>query len=336
VRGEKPTGQPAGAAWPPGSPTPEPTVLSVYCPFVPRISPHTAAVQRAAVHWATRYGFLPDARAQAAFASAKFARLIARAYPEASQSDLTLVTAWLTVTFGLDDTLETTLGRDPDRLRAVGARIVGYLRGEPVDLPYAELGRTICSALADVWRRTRDLAGPAWRERFVQHVGEYLDGNVWEATNRLTGHRPDPVEYRRMRRHSAATGMFFDLIEPLRGIELPTEVLTDPEVSALRGYADNVVAWFNDLVSWPKEQAAGDRHNLVLVLREAHGLSTVDAVYAAIAEHDNAVYAFLEARERVFAGPCRDVEGLDGFVADLAHWIRGNVDWSQESGRYGA
>jgi hypothetical protein len=27
----------------------------------------------------------------------------------------------------------------------------------------------------------------------------------------------------------------------------------------LRLHADNVVAWFNDLMSWPKEAAGGDR-----------------------------------------------------------------------------
>jgi hypothetical protein len=307
---------------------------SVFCPFLPTISPHAAAVQRVAVHWATRHGFLPDARTRAAFASAKFARLMARTYPAASEADLALATAWLTVTFRLDDTLETALGRDPDRLRGVATAIVWYLRGEAVDLPYAEIG-PICGALGDVWRRTRALTGPAWQARFIGHVAEYLAGNVWEATNRLTGHRPGAVEYRRMRRHSAATGMFFDLIEPLRHVELPAEVLADADFADLRGHADNAVAWFNDLVSWPKEQAAGDRHNLVLVLREAHNLSTEDAVYTAVAEHDAAVHAFLDARERVLAGPHRDVAGLDGVVADLGHWIRGNIDWSQESGRYG-
>jgi 5-epi-alpha-selinene synthase len=319
---------------PVGSQGPAFATPSVYCPFLPTISPHAASVQRLAVHWATRHGFLPDARTRAAFASAKFALLMARTYPEASEADLALATAWLTVTFRLDDTLETVLGHEPERLRKVASAIVAYLRGEPVDLTYAKLG-PIGGALGDVWRRTRALTGPAWRERFIAHVAEYLDGNVWEATNRLTGHRPDPEEYRRMRRHSAATGMFFDLIEPLRHVELPAEVFADPDFIELRSHADNAVAWFNDLVSWPKEQAAGDRHNLVLVLREARKLSTVDALYTAVAEHDAAVHAFLEARERVLTGPHRDVDGLAGVVADLGHWIRGNIDWSQESGRYG-
>src|SRR5919199_1168158 len=98
-------------------------VPAVFCPFPPRVSPHAAAVHRYAVAWATRHGFLPTSREQSAFAQARFATLMARAYPDASYADLCLAVSWLTVTFILDDYLETTLGRAPDIQRELAEEI---------------------------------------------------------------------------------------------------------------------------------------------------------------------------------------------------------------------
>jgi hypothetical protein len=81
------------------------------------------------VAWATRHGFLPTPHEQAAFARARFASLMARAYPDASHADLCLAVCWLTFTFMLDDHLETALGRDPGRQRDLADQVLGYLRG---------------------------------------------------------------------------------------------------------------------------------------------------------------------------------------------------------------
>lgn len=316
-----------------------PLAPAVLCPFLPRVSPHVAEVHRAGVHWATRHGLLPDSRAQATFAAARFANLMSRTFPEADYSDLCLATAWLTVIFGVDDTLETALGRDPARMGVVAKAFVNHLRAGARDRSTVlgeALGRPLAGALGDVWRRTDGRCGPDWRARFIDHVTEYLQGTIWEAENRAVGRVPGAEEYRRMRQRTAATGMFFDLIEPFRGVELPAAVLADPDYRALRRHADHAVGWFNDLVSWPKEEAAGDHHNLILVLRADLGISTVDAVYAAVAQHDAEVAAFVAAMDRLLSGPHGGSPGVAEVAADLAHWIRGNVDWSQESGRYSA
>jgi hypothetical protein len=307
----------------------------VFCPFLPLISPHAAAVERYAVQWATRYGLLGTARAQSTLAAAKFAHLGARAYPQSTRADVCLATSWLIMTFQLDDMLETTLGREPAKVRAVADGLVAFLGGAgPGVLPRALLGRPLCLAMADVWRRTRDRAGPAWRERFAGHFGDYVAGTEWEAGNRAAGRVPPVDEYRRMRRQSVALEVFFDLAEPLSGVEVPAEASTDELYVAIRRTAVNVVAWFNDLVSWPKEAAAGDPHNLVLVLQHERRMPIEEAIFVAAAEHDAEMRRFVGVRDQLAASPLARDEGVRNTIAAVEHWIRGNVDWSLESGRY--
>jgi hypothetical protein len=307
-----------------------PVVPSVFCPFPPRVSPHLAAVHRYSVAWATRHGFLPTPRERSAFARARFATLMARAYPDASYADLCLVVSWLTVTFILDDHLETVLGREPEVQRDLAGEILDHLAGAA---PPARLGRPLAGALSEVWERTVARTAPAWRERFVGHVGCYLAANAWEADNRSRDRIPPIHEYLRMRRHSAATAMFFDLVEALAEVPVDPDPFAEAGLALLRAHADNVVAWFNDLVSWPKEAASGDPHNLVLVVGREMRLSTADAIRQVVERHDHEVRAFIAARDRygsrlVTLGPVR--RAADG----LQSWIRANVDWSRESGRY--
>ncbi|MET7399874.1 hypothetical protein ABZS66_40960 [Dactylosporangium sp. NPDC005572] len=303
---------------------------AVLCPFPPRLSPHVDEVQRWSLHWATRHGLLERPGARQAFAGARFANLMARAHPDAGPAELQLATAWLISIFVLDDLLEKALVRAPGPTRAAVDGFVRRLRHQRTDGGELAgvLGRPLTGALDEVWRRTEERVSPAWRERFVGHVADYLDGTLWEAGNRAHDHPPLLHEYRTMRYHSAATEMFFDLIEPMHGVEAPAALLADPDFAIMRQSAGMIIGIFNDLVSWPKEVAVGDHHNIVFAFQREHRLSLQDAVYAAVAEHDEHVTTFMAARDRLGAadpGPCTD---------DLVHWIRGNLDWSLESGRY--
>ena len=303
---------------------------AVLCPFPPRVSPHLSAVHRYAVGWATRHGFLPTQRGRAVFARARFASLMARAYPDAGLPDLQLAVSWLTVTFVLDDYLETTLGRQPDIQRELAGQVLDFLAGGPEP---ELLDRPLTGALTEVWARTVARTVPAWRERFVGHVGCYLAANAWEADNRRGDRVPPIGEYVRMRRHSAATAMFFDLVEALAGVPVEVDPFAEAGLALLRLHADNIVAWFNDLVSWPKEAAGGDSHNLVLVVGHELGLSTAEAVRHVVGRHDQEVRAFIGARDR-YGARLATVAPLRRAADGLQCWIRANVDWSRESGRY--
>lgn len=328
------------------------STLAVLCPFTPRLSPHVDSVQRWSLHWATRHGLLDRPGARAAFARARFANLMARTYPDAGAADLRLATAWLISVFALDDRLERAGGPAATRhlvdevqhlLSDTGSRADSQADSRP-DGQADSQGDSMADskerpkghlrAIGEVWRRTRERVSPAWRERFTGHVGDYLEATVWEAGNRAANRPPPVAEYRVMRFRTAAIDMFFDLIEPLHGVELPAEVFADRDFAAMRRSAGMITAIFNDLVSWPKEDAAGDHHNIVLALRHERRLPVEAAVRVAVGEHDALVEDFVAARERFAAGPLAGDPAVAAVAADFAHWIRGNVDWSMESGRY--
>ncbi|GAA3268063.1 hypothetical protein GCM10020218_006830 [Dactylosporangium vinaceum] len=307
---------------------------AVLCPFTPRISPHADSVQRWSLHWATRHGLLDRPGARATFARARFANLMCRAHPDAGEPELRLATAWLISIFVLDDLLERALVRDPEPARAAVTEVVRLLRDQqPEPVFGTALGRPLAGALGEVWKRTEPRVSPQWRERFVGHVADYLAGTLWEAGNRAADRPPLLDEYRRMRHHSAATDMFFDLIEPMHGFELPTGLLDDPDFATARRTAGTVIGIFNDLISWPKEAAIGDHHNIVFSFQREHRLHLAEAVSAAVAEHDACVLEFQVARDRLETRWWSDPTCATG-IGDLVHWIRGNVDWSMESGRY--
>jgi hypothetical protein len=71
----------------------------------------------------------------------------------------------------------------------------------------------------------------------------------------------------------------------------------------------------------------------VLILRHWRGLSMADAVRTVADYHDQEVRGFVAARNDL-PRALLSLPAVAAVVADLGHWIRGNVDWSQESGRY--
>jgi hypothetical protein len=80
-------------------------------------------------------------------------------------------------------------------------------------------------ALVDLWGRTAPRATAGWRRRFGAQVAECFAAATWEAANRMRGVVPEVGVYIEKRRHTGATYVCMDLIEPMRDIELPQDVL---------------------------------------------------------------------------------------------------------------
>jgi 5-epi-alpha-selinene synthase len=76
-------------------------------------------------------------------------------------------------------------------------------------------------------------------------------------------------------------------------------------------------------------------HNLVVVLRQEHALSLQEAVDEAARIFNARMRDYVELEQRL---PSLGVE-IDGrlqrYLTGLRCWVRGNMDWSYESGRYG-
>lgn len=282
--------------------------------------------------WGIATGLLDGDEARRRFDAARFARLTARAYPRAGPAELVLVAEWNLWLFVHDDGCDAgASGRDPDALAGTYHRLGAVLRGGAADVDAGAPAR----ALAELVPRIVGPGPAAWRARFVAAVDDYFAACVWEARNRASRRVPTLAEYIRMRRDTGAVRTSIAMIERCEGIALPEAVRAHPRVEALADACNDVVCWANDIISLPKELASGDVHNLVRVLAEDRcGGDIEDAVGIAADMHDARVAEFIQLAADLPHFDRDADEQLAWFVDTLCAWMRGNLDWSHETGRY--
>jgi hypothetical protein len=198
---------------------------------------------------------------------------------------------------------------------------------------------TLEVALTELWQATMPTMSAAWRRRFLTHMELHRTACVEEAVNRRTRRTPPLDEYPALRRRSL--GMFlFDLAEPVLGVELPESVVpTAPWQSLVEGLVD-LVAWCNDVASYPAEAGRDDPHNYVTVAAAAHEGDAARAaawVIDRIAERAAEVAAAARTLPADLAGlglPAGHVRQAGDVAAVVARAPGAHLEWLLESGRY--
>lgn len=321
----------------------EVSVPELYCPLPPAMNPEAEAAQDHTLAWVRRHALVRDEATFERLRASRFGFLIARAYPRAPLSRLAIVSDWNTWLFLMDDECdESGIGRRPQRLRTLHSRFVGVLTSASARITldtqspdrHGRIDVSLLHALGDLRDRMGALMPRAWMTRFVRSAVEYFESCEWEAENRERGVWPDAATYIRMRCYTGALDSDIHLIELSEGIELPLAVRKHPVLERLMYLANTVVCWSNDIFSLRKERAHRDMHNLVLILLHHEGITEQAAVdrVARLIKGQVQRFIALEARLPQF-GPSIDA-AVRRFVAVLRAWMRGNLDWSCETGRY--
>lgn len=293
----------------------------LYCPFTSRISPHAEALESANLEWLGLRKLVPPGTP---LHRARFGRLAARAYPDATLEQLAIAAAWASWLFLRDDQCdEGGLTCDPSAMRVLSDHQIDVLASQ---LPRGEAD-PLTAALMDLRERMLAHGGGRWMARFLANVQDYFDASVWEAGNRADRRVPDLATYIRLRDLTGAVKTCFDMFELIDG-PLAIEARHDARIVHLMQLANRAICWANDLFSIHKELAHGDVHNLVIVVQHELQVSLDKAVARAAAMHDTAIREF-ETHEQQVHEP-----HLRRFVDALKGWIRANFDWSIETGRY--
>lgn len=308
------------------------TLPKLYYPFSPVINPHADAIHESTLNWLSCFDVFRDDVSYNAFYSSHIGRLAARFHPYAPQDALQLVSDWYAWMFLKDDQRdESEIGKHPQLLAAANNRYLEILKGKnprPGEQP-------LTYALMDLRQRLIEKAPTSiWMRRFTRRVAEHFTSTVWEATNRSRGLRPDLKAYVRMR--PITGGMYVDteFIGIAERTHVPPEVREQPDVEALMRTSNNVICWANDLFSLEKEAERGDVHNLVLILQYEQGCSLQKAVSEAVAMHNAQVQEFERVVPHIPSFGQAVNANLSRFIDVLKTRMRGNLDWSQESGRY--
>ena len=300
------------------------------CPFPSAINQHADVVNNHTLSWVKKFELVPDEENFLRLQKSKFGRLAARAYPNAPLEELEIVSDWNTWLFIRDDQCdESGLGKDPIRLSGIHSEFLEILQGRAPE----KYDSALAHALYDLRSRLLRKANAEWFCRFVYSVIEYFESSVWEAINRMEKKTPATQTYILMRPYTGGLYTDIELIDITEDIYLPLPVRKNEIIQRLTLMTNNVVCWSNDIISYAKESKHHDVHNLVATLLPSQQ-SLQHAIDLATAMTHAEVDAFVALEKQIPSFSADIDRDVQRYVAILRSWMRGNLDWAYESGRY--
>ncbi|WP_221939350.1 terpene synthase family protein [Streptomyces sp. 130] len=256
----------------------------------------------------------------------------ARFAPHADPERLWLAACWVYWGFAFDDARcdEGPLAAEPAGFARTAAHTQRALE-TPGPLRTDD---GFAAAVHDLGERFRACATPVQNRRFHHAHQAWLTGVQWQVCNRATGVMPTLDEYLTMRLHSAGGEPTYAMLEIVNGEEVPARDMDAPAVRALTEMAICVDALDNDRHSFARESTRRQTdQNLLTVLMAHEGGTPEQALHRAVGLRDTILCRFLELHASVRA---RAGEPLGRYVDDLAHGIRGNIEWAARTARYAA
>lgn len=310
-------------------PAREEIARALLCPFPSTLNENLPAANASVRAWLDRFVVHSDPAWVERAKKAEMAWFISGFYPTAQHEELCIAAAYLAWAFGLDDVGdETTVGHRPERLLSL------FDRYEDVFLGRTAGEESSSVALASILERLARIATPAQMKAFHEANRAYFGAMLWEANNRHGKLVPDEGMYVMLRPAAGAVPCFVTLIEPIEHISLDEEVRSHPLVEQLVRLTGGILCFTNDVLSYEKERAKGDVHNLAYIYEHHRGLAPGRAVAEAVGFNNASVADFLEAESRLpsFGGE-RD-RALQRYVATLRSMMKVTLDWTLGSPRY--
>lgn len=301
----------------------------LYCPFPQELNPLMECIEGEALdRWAKYLGVHARHSVFRKLQRSHFPTLLGRCHPEATQEAIRGALDFLIWNFSWDDQVD--VGEVPaDWVRQQSEMALAVLKGA---IPYHD-APPLLWLLASIRENIAQRMPAEWMERFIQSCAYYFQGTIWEAEVRGNRECLDVNTYIELRRLSVGTYMGFTQVEAIEGFLLPDEVLAHPALVELIQVATDIIAWANDLFSLAQDLKDDFHPNLVFSIQKEHGVELQRAIDVAVEMHDEAVRHFLEL-ERNLPSFGEHSENVATLVTGVRRWIRANVDWSIQTGRY--
>jgi hypothetical protein len=298
------------------------------CPFPRRLNPNVAKAHERSARWVRAN--IPDRRVAAGLIASRMAWMVGGFFPSAGVEELSLAADYISWAFALDDLGdETELGKDPIALAGLFETFDAVFDGP------ARAGESAqVSGLRDIMNRLSRLATSEQLSAFRAGNQAYFGGMLWEANNRAGNWVPNESSFLMLRPAAGAVPPFMALVEPLERLQLSSSVRKHPHVQELTQLAGGILCWTNDVLSYEKERAQSDVHNLAIVYEVQRGLAAGAALAQAVAFHNAEVDGFLA---RAAALPALDSDcddELERYLDVLRSMIRVTRDWTLGSSRY--
>ncbi|MGC4862063.1 terpene synthase family protein [Micromonospora sp. DT41] len=309
--------------------------LRAECPLPSRCSPHAQTTQEWLAGWVRRFDLPLDDVALRELDAGRIAWYAGRLYPDASAADLRTVAALWTWFFLLDDACDGPHRASGADVAALRDGVLQVLRQDTHARPAGFRG-PLRRMLVDAWQAPQARMPPTWQRRFADAVAHHLAGNRTEADNKTRGHLPGVTEYVELRRATSAAYVSYTMIEFVTGHALPDAVYHHPALRELAATGNDLLSWFNDLVSLERDRVTSGGHNLVLVIAREQHLPHGRAVEAAVDRWRTTMGRFMELRATIPSFGPELAPAVAAHVEGIACSVRGTIDWSLESDRYSA
>lgn len=310
----------------------------LYCPFPSLLNQHVHKADKHTLHWVKKHQLVTNEEILEHYQTQKFTWMVARMFPSADLSALSVAADLNTLLFILDDQFDgqeeaTADMRRQENFEKLVTGLISIMKhNSQVSL---EKGGPVMSAVSDIWKRIRKLGGLGWQVRFIESLQQAFAANLWRIQSVQQAQLPTLEAYMKWRPIFSGASFFAYLVEAMEGIRLPDYVFLDSTVQQLIVLCSSTICWANDLFSFNKELEQGDEMNLVMLIRRKNNCSIAEAVDEAVNIHDKQVAAFQALAGHLPSfGSVTDAQ-LQRYVQALAVMMRGNIDWSvKDTARY--
>jgi Terpene synthase family 2, C-terminal metal binding len=304
----------------------------VFCPIAPAIHANIEAIESKALAWIDRTHLYANTSERAWMIGSNSAEWCARLMPNGVEERIQILVEWTYWGFFFDDQRcdSEPYCSQPGRLAELAGNLVRSLEGPPRELPAS--ADPFIVVLQDLHGRLSALASPTQLRRWIDGHRHWLGSVVWQNSYNERGIVATLDEYLTFRGPATAGPVVVGLSDFVNGYELPEHTCQDPAVRALTEMTCLIGGIDNDLQSWSKEQRLQQSgQNIISVLAQHSGDTPETALTAAVALRNRIMQLFLGLSRQV-ADQANDE--LHRYLADLAHTIRGNLDWGLAVPRY--
>ncbi|MFC8015617.1 terpene synthase family protein [Streptomyces cinereoruber] len=300
-------------------------------PFTVRTSPHWSTVQNATRDWAESHGMFRDEKTKHKFNNLAYARLVAKACPDASIEELTQLARWITFFFVLDDQQDNAVftNRVADFLE-LQSRIIDTLMSEGERHSGAQ--SPLLSALSDLCRRTANMVSREYYIRLTVNIKDALSGQKAEILYRKSRALPTVRDFIAVRRYASTVHANLTLIEACAKVYVPDEIYHMPAFQEMILSVADITCWCNDVWSAERDHANHDPINYVSVLRGT-GLDSNQATRKTVEAVGRRIRDNIQSKENLLR-TMQDMRVPEEVVSSCLaavqlgrNWIAGTAQW---------
>ncbi|CAE6445706.1 unnamed protein product [Rhizoctonia solani] len=183
----------------------------------------------------------------------------------------------------------------------------------------------IVATLQSFANRMRANGGSRAIQHFIEALDDYRRAIIKENVKMARNHVETIEEYIEARWDTSVVKQTFAMLEYAHCLDLPDEVFLNPIVAELATAGGEILAWTNDIYSFPAEDSNGQLHNFVYVVSICNMQSIMSMSESKHAWMNNQVAQYVQGIEYV-------VQGCIEWYFITPRYLGANVRAAKETG----